>query len=756
MRTRLPYSLLPRLWPGPRKLSDGVTANAVVDVRSSQPGGIKRDSDASAAASARRSDAFLVGTLLVLWIVGGAIALSLNHTRLFTGFDGGFIRNVAQRQFDWHVPLFTASIDFFQGLGDIFFGVNFRLFPAFVAASSLGSGMLAKVAAYGCVLAELSVACMMFCRSLGVSRPLSLAATLLTCLGLLPFHGYAAIWHIAAVAPHVVTVIAAALAMAAAFMYCGRGGWRADCLYALLMLALLVWLVLAGSIVLILAGPFLLLCGICGLLAAATPYERWCKIGLGLAAAAMLVATGPALYVGGLLIETAAATFPVELANDRATFVFTSMLFHWNINGPAGTFLVLMAIAGAVVTIWERRLPTLRIFAIALVAYVAGWLSFSMFTMVFDVWRGPSPLYFEFFIVPLYAVFAVVLVARVFERVQQGRGWQPWSAARLDVGVVTAGIVLAFALTAATPAFVDSFQYPAPATALTRLLADETGLQPGSQFRGRTLNVTGRSLHPNVTWFELHGNDMRISREIGNEMRVVGLHRFGIPSLFQYGPTISPAFYATTTRLLGRPGDVQMRNVTVVREIEPKILAMLGVRFVITDTPFDGPATLRASLPVKDGSFYLYEIADPNIGNYSPTVVRSLPSASDIIERLRSPDFDAAREVIGDVTVPAGGLTPARNARITFDGASLRVQADSSGHSILLLPLEFSRCLAATPGQSGDVVLFRANLLETGLLFSGRLDTSISARTGPFLNPGCRLRDYSDMKSLRIGELPPR
>jgi hypothetical protein len=696
------------------------------------------------------------GALLVLWVAGGMMAFSLKQTQLFDGFDGGYMRDLAQRQFDWHVPLFTASIDFFQGLGDIFFPINFRLFPAFVAASSLGSGMLAKVVIYGCILAELSVASVMFGRSLGLSRTLSVAAMLLTCLVTFPFHGHGLVYGIATVAPQFETVVAAVMAMAAAFMYFGRRSWWADMPYALLMLTLLNWVILADIAGFILIVPFVLICGISGILAAANSYERWCKIGLGLVAGVMLVATGPALYLASVLIDTAAVTFPFELANDRATFQFASILFHWGSVGLAGPLLVVLAIAGSLVVIYERRLPTLRIFAITLLTYLSTCLTFAVLAIIFDFWRGPSPLYFELFVVPLYAIFAVLFVARILECIQNIGGWRPWWSAPLDIGLVTASVVLAIGFAANTPFPVGDFQFPPQANAFTQLLAEEAGMQRGSQFRGRTANITGRSFDRNITWFDLHFGDSVIAKETGNEMRVAGLHFFGIPSLFEYTPTISPAFYATMTRLLGRPGDVQMRSVTVLREIKPNILAMLGVRFVITDFPFEGSATLRVSLPIKDRILYLYEIAEPNIGNYSPTVVHSLPSASEMIELLRSADFDASRELIGDLPVPVDGLVKARNARLAFDGLSLKVEAESPGWSILLLPLEFSRCLATTSGQSGKPILFRANLLETGILFSGRLDTAISARTGPFLNPGCRLRDYFDVRSLRIGEIPPQ
>src|SRR5260370_31480719 len=170
------------------------------------------------------------------------------------------MRDLAQRQFEWQVPIFSASINLFQGLGDIFFPNNLRLFPAFIAASPLGSGVAAKVVIYGCVLAELLVAIVFFGRSLGASRPVSIAAALMTCLMLFPFYRSSLIHMIAALTPQIGTLIAAATAMAAAFLRFGRKSWLVDLPYALLIFALLAWSMLATSTSMILAGPFLLLC----------------------------------------------------------------------------------------------------------------------------------------------------------------------------------------------------------------------------------------------------------------------------------------------------------------------------------------------------------------------------------------------------------------------------------------------------------------------------------------------------------------
>ncbi len=701
------------------------------------------------------STILLPAALVAVWLGVTTLAFYWKSTQLLIGFDGGFILNVAQRQFAWHIPLFSASMDWFQGLGDIFFGINFRLLPAFIAGSLFAGTTATKVAIYEVVLCELSVSIVLFGLALGASRAVAVAAALVTCLTFLPFAHPTLIYGIVPIAPNMGSQIAGALLTGAAFLQFGRRDWRVDLPFAIVALALLAWSVLVSITNVMLAAPFLLLCAVSGTLAARSVAERRCKIAL-FVAALLLGAAGPAIYLIGTVLDTAAVTFPAELANNRATFFFASMLFHWKAVGPVGPLLMISAIAGAALAAFDRTQPTLRIFAITLLTYLGTRLTFAILIIMFDFWRGPAALYFEFFVIPLYAIFAVLFWARALERVWRMRRWDLPSGDAVEPWLVGAAVVTVTILALATSRRDYGFPYPPQPNQITDILARETGLQPGNVFRGRTADMIGQSLDRSIDWLDLHGIDGALAETTGNELRLVGLHYFEIPGLFQYTPTISPFLYAVTSRLLALPGDTQMRSTIVLRDFNPRILAMLGVRFVVTDRAYDGQADLRATVPGKDRTLYLYEIANPNAGDYSPTTVNRLATASDIIARLADPNFDPLRDVITDLPGDTSGLVAARNARLTFHGAALQIEAESDGRSLLLVPLEFSRCLEASVAAGEKPLLLRANLLETGVLFSGRLDATLAIRTGPFLDPACRLRDLLDARALRVGDVPPR
>jgi hypothetical protein len=68
-----------------------------------------------------------------------------------------------------------------------------------------------------------------------------------------------------------------------------------------------------------------------------------------------------------------------------------------------------------------------------------------------------------------------------------------------------------------------------------------------------------------------------------------------------------------------------------------------------------------------------------------------------------------------------------------------------------VLPQQFSNCLRA---RDERVRIVRADLLMTGVIFSGEVDTDILFEYGIF-TPGCRRADLADMRRLQVN-IPSR
>jgi hypothetical protein len=697
---------------------------------------------------------FWLVLVTAIWSIGmNLLALFIKRSQLLIGFDGSYMLDLATRQAAWHIPWWSSSFDFYQGIGDIFFGVNFTLLPSFSVALLLTNIFAAKVAIYLLVGVELVVAIVVMGRALGVSIVVSVIAAAITFVSMFPLASPALVYGIFSLVPNLGSFIACSLLIGAAFAFYGRRGWLKDLPFAFAVVMLLGWSILVNITTLLLSGPFLLLCAASAIIAAPSKRERAAKIAL-LFVVVVMVLLGPGIYLAGTILETAAVLFPAELANDRATLQFASILFHWSSIGPVGPLIMLLGIAGAAVAAFDRSRPVLRIFGMALLTYVGTGLAFATVTVLFDFWRGPAALYFEFFVIPLYAIFGASLLARCFAWIWRTRDWKGVRSrtAILIIACLEGAIAVALASTTGNP---DFGSFPPREPSIVRYVSDESKLDVGSLFRGRTANMSGRSIVKKIDWSTLHGIDGSMNELVGNDFRLIGLHYYGVPGLFEYTPTISPFFYAFTTRLLGIPGDKQIRNVLVLRRINPEILRLLGVRFVVTDAEYQGPAVLRDTMVLGNGKLFLYELADVNVGQYSPTRVVKLVTAPEIVDYLQQTTFDPRNEVTVDKeVVPNVSLSVARGANMTFLGTKLRIRAESDGTSILVLPLEYSQCLKMEVAE-GNGSMFRANLLQVGVAFSGHIDAYLSLNTGPFLNPACRVKDFLDARALRVGEIKP-
>jgi hypothetical protein len=181
------------------------------------------------------------------------------------------------------------------------------------------------------------------------------------------------------------------------------------------------------------------------------------------------------------------------------------------------------------------------------------------------------------------------------------------------------------------------------------------------------------------------------------------------------------------------------------------MLSLWGVRFAISDQPLPF-GSLRVEMPVSlsDPPLYnspirLYELAEPSLGDYSPTEIIRAKSASEMLARMGRSDFDGKRLAVTDSDVP-GRLVPAREASMTLIEGGLLLQAESEGDSLLVLPVQYSHCWA--PAGNIQMTLFRANLMQLGVRFSGRLSSEIRFKFGPFWNSYCRRQDSRDAERL--------
>jgi hypothetical protein len=409
-----------------------------------------------------------------------------------------------------------------------------------------------------------------------------------------------------------------------------------------------------------------------------------------------------------------------------------------------------LGLIGALVQIRVGRSKTSR-FALAMLILAGGIYSLSL-AWRFASWSGPIPIYFEYVLWPIYPMFAIFLFARI------ARSCWRYLSPYLRFPRYWLGIILpllaALLLHGANAALRGAHNsrpnvYPPTSTVLTEFLRSQVAVAVGLPFRGRVATMTGQTLRT-AGWQEMFTLDLDLVRSVGNEHRSIGLWYYNIPTVFVFSHTISPMFYALTKRYLACDGDHQFRAVLNLRCPNIQVLRLLGVSYLLTDGAQGAGDTERAaemSLPGDKGALAIDRILQPNLG-WSPTEIVTLQSGSAALEWLGRSDTNLERQAVS--TNPDwGGLVPASNIAITIERDGLSVRAESIGRSLVIVPFEYSRCWAAIARNGTSLPeLRRVDFLLMGLLFEGKLDTTIQYKLTPFRQQHCRLRDFKDHISL--------
>jgi len=389
-------------------------------------------------------------------------------------------------------------------------------------------------------------------------------------------------------------------------------------------------------------------------------------------------------------------------------------------------------------------------------------------------WSLPLPTYAE---QSLFALFLVSAVAGYWGALRAAALWarnaSGWPAILHRPNGVKATswdrlakAAAAFVIVAVVPAAVvnyainrpwwmpDVYNEPWPnEPELAQLLTDNISESIGRPFRGAVL-------------FDFYSYSIHLTHD--------NLWIRSVPTIVQYGQLVTPqstyfnaAVLKNDARIMGPNGF--MPFVSPYPEVFSRVLPMLGTRYFVVGThwdPFDfiplayevGQSLASQSgypviaLPqgahhrvVPTSAWYIYELSRPNVGNYSPTQTLTAETGGAAAAIMIQPNFDFTKQVVLSTAIDKS-LVPARNMQMSLVRGGLHVSGHSDGTSLVVLPQQFSHCLRA---RDGNVRLVRANLMMTGVIFSGEIDTDILFNYGVF-TPRCRWADISDIKKLEM------
>jgi hypothetical protein len=286
------------------------------------------------------------------------------------------------------------------------------------------------------------------------------------------------------------------------------------------------------------------------------------------------------------------------------------------------------------------------------------------------------------------------------------------------------------------------------ATPITDLLQQQVALRAGEPFRGMVATFAGVPPGGHGDWIKIHDADEALILDTGNDHRTIGLWNFDIPTLFQYHTFITPPYYLTVTDFLSSAADHQLRSAIVMTRINPRMLALWGVRYIITDTETTTGREVASLQTRRSGTLHLVELPNPNLGNYSPVEEVRANDFAAAMRAMHKADFDGSRTVVTMDAALDQPLLPARQVELVYTKQGFHLTATSDGHSVLILPAQYSHCWTAE--GSGNPVPFRADAMQLGVSFSGKLDARLVFRLGPILAGQCRVDDLHDVERLRI------
>jgi hypothetical protein len=710
---------------------------------------------------------FLFTANLLSFMIASSGAFLPGNDMLLIGNDGEYTRNSVALLYRFADMIPALPMAPFEGMGTLF-AFNPMISPSLLPVALLNNE-------FGIWLAFMICASLLFFstyllgRALGMGRGVSLLAAWALpplCLPYQPWLNLYLTFNLNPLAGDTVSFTMIGVALLSRGYASPRPHW-----VGLALALAVVWLFLANPLWLVLLLPTVL--PVCiGIMARHSRDPHFFRRSAWLLLPSLLfVILGGTPYLLGLYSDTAVAFFPHEM--NKGVGHSLRLLSVAGASGrgihPIGGTWIGLALAGVALAIRQRD-STSRTAGLSVLVAIVLFASYGIAYLMSSSWILPYPIYFEFFIWPFYALFAAYAVGELANHLTaRFRRAYPLATDRFEqalqpprhiipltalVGVVL-GVLLARHPFAIRPN--DLIRPPAD-TLITKALSGDSGIAPGAGFRGYTAEITGFGGPdgPPTDWFHLLPETNEAFLKFGNTHRIPYLWRFAIPTIEAYSQAIEPAIYGVLSRLLDRPEDGQVRNITIVTLTNFPLLESLGVRFLIADYLLPPPARLAAQLVAPPMSHFVFELPDPNYGGYSPTQVVIARDASDLLRQIGNSNFDFRKIVVLNEPLDRT-LLPAESSKSDVVRGGWRTQAVSAGTSLLLLPLQFSNCLSFREHQknSGKILaLRRANLAATALIFEGAIDVTIALRVSPFWNAYCRIRDAREMKEFGLANLP--
>jgi len=672
----------------------------------------------------------------------------------FFGWDGWHHLSMSALQNYWSGTRISLDLDFMRGIGEFSDPTLYAFEPGNILARLAGAGAPTRWVAVA-VEATLTFAVVFwFGRVNGFSRGMAILGAAAACL-LSQSYAVPALGHQYLRAnPSLIPGFAAVWGIAALFAPFGRGetGWGGRGRVFAAGLALGIYACVASPSAVVIVAPLMVVWAAVQL-GFGPVREKWAKASL---AAAWIVALSPFLaYVWELNLFGKLIFFPGEMLSDSPTFRDASYFLSPSQAGVLGGAFWYLALGSAILALTDRRVrPT----AAALLAGEALCLVAAA-ARAFGGVGFPSPARFEIALFPVQCLCAAWAIRRSISLFADRQNLPFLDDYPFAMRLVARGspiLLLVWPLALSIPLDSDhaQFRWPPAETAYVRVVRERIGVVPGGPFLGRHAALAPETAVGKSAAIKRAEYDDAFAVEMGNDHRRYGLWMWGVPTFETSGRLTSPFFHAVASRLFGREGEFGQASSEGISRLPINLARAWGIS-IFTDTRrHDEPGVAYIGVADVGGrELHFHRLTAPNLGTYSPTRVETVSSVREALNLLARPGFDPTVSVVthDPVTTP---LTPASSdGLLVGPGGGLSVKAEADGWSLLVLPLEYSRCLQAENVSGAETRFLRVNVDETGVLFDRKLDLRLGWRFGIFQSQGCRLEDSRDARRLGMADV---
>jgi hypothetical protein len=678
--------------------------------------------------------------------VVSAVAFRHNIDGLFFSYDGTYMLSVAAAQHASPSGFLELWANLGESIGSILCTVNAPLFPFFLPLFLISDLVWAMIAVYVTMAVGVFVAVYLTARFVSVPRGTALLAGWALCLLILPFVPQPVVFYHLLLwpAPAAIITIVAPVVVVALVRPIGRRGLLVDVLCGLGLLAFAAYLLAAYPIVLPVLMPAAATFAIAVVSLSDARREGYRKILVLVAVTVVAIVLRWPWYLFGYFAYSAAYLYPQDFVTAYSHPIFISLLFDRqgsNI-GWAGLTLAGFALLGSLLSC---RSPDRRLRYGALIILGAMGVAIGLLIALAFVKSLPlPPVYMEVGFWPLYAAYAALGLVRCFAGLSGALGRLRIPVPQLGSGSALVVMLLtAFGLAClGTP---DDGQWPLPPSRppIVDVLANRTAIRNGAPFEGRVATLVPLKSDADA-WVQQRNGMLRLAKASGNDHFSTGLWWYRIPTLLEYNQFSSPAMHALKKAALEPGSRPHFRNVAIYTRSNPRVLQLLGVRYLIVPATMRQSGTTLLTETIANETWKLEELPAPNLGTYTPTIIERVPSISQMINRVAAPDFDPKTTAVSSADLDQP-LVASSDIALSFSDGDLRIIGTSPGRTLVVIPREYSHCLELMGDGASTASLRRVDGILTGLLFDRKVDAVIAFRTGPFHDPTCRHQDLGDL-----------